>query len=215
MPRAANNPDPRRAYQCGRILVALEVEALTSQQLGDKLHLSRSGIQKYLQEMMAERPRLVHISGFEPNPDGHKAAPKYALGDKEDAAHERSRAPKGRVTAEDQYKKILRKLRIRPMTAAEVVKEMLLQRARIYVFEMHAAGRIYISGWKQDATGAWRSPVYEAGTGQDVPRPGPQSQREKGARAWQKLKADPHRHGLLLQRNRMRKNPQTWFSALM
>lgn len=188
---------------------------MTSQQLGDKLHLSRSGVQIYLQEMMAENPRLVHIAGYEPSPTGYRAAPKYALGDKSDAKYEKSRAPKGRITTEDQCKKILRKLRARPMTAAEVVEEMLLQRARIYVFDMHAAGRVHITSWKQDATGAWRSPVYAAGAGQDAPRPGPQSQREKGARAWQKLKADPHRHGLLLQRNRMRRKPQTWFSALV
>lgn len=215
MSRAPNNPHPRRTYQRDRILAALKCESLTALQLADKLHLSRSGAQWHLNLMMNETPRLVHVAGHARNPDGHRSAPMYGIGDKPDVKCPKARVPKGRITAADQHARILKMLAAKPMTAAEVVQAMLLQRARIYVIEMHAAGKLHIAGWKQDASGAYRSPVYAAGPGDDAARPAPQTEHEKSARHWAKIKADPHRHAHLLQRNRMRKTPQTWLSALM
>lgn len=215
MPRAANNPDPRTAYQRGRIAEALAGGALTARQLAATLHMSLSGVTLHLAAMRSSKPRQVRIAGYEPNPNSQRPAPKYGLGSNADAKFKRSREPKGRVSAEERKAKILSLLGEREMTAAELAKAMLLERARVYVIEMHAAGVVHVAKWKQDSTGAYRSPVYAAGPGVDAPRPEPQSEHEKCARYWARLKADPHRHAHYLQRNRMRKVPQTWLSALM
>jgi hypothetical protein len=215
MPNDVRKPDPRRAYQRTRILAAVQAGPLTAQQVADKLHLSRGGAQWHINGMMAEKPRLLHVAGHARNQEGQRSAPTYGLGDKPDVPFRKARAPKGRVTVDDRYEQIMKKLGARPMTAAEVVDEMLLQRARVYLIDLHAAGRIHVVSWRQDASGAWRSPVYAVGAAADAERPAPQSEHEKCARYWVRLKADPHRHGHYLQRNRMRKNPQTWLSALM
>lgn len=214
MQRDSNQPDSRRAYQRARILACLQVELMTAQQLADKLHLSRSGAQWHLNLMMDEVPSLVHVAGHARHPAGQRSAPMYGLGDKPDVKCPKARAPKGRITAEGRKTQILKLLANKSLTAAEVVGELRLERARIYVIELHAAGVVHVAAWKQDASGAYRSPVYAAGAGSDAARPDPQSVHEKGARAWARLRADPHRHGLHLQRNRMRKTPQTWASAL-
>lgn len=215
MGRGATNPDPRRAYQLGRILDAIETGPKTAQQLADKLHLSRSGVQGYLKAMMREVPRLVRIAGYAPSPNRQRSAPMYGLGAEPDEKCVKTRSPKGHVTEADRHSQILRLLEEKPMTAKEVVTEMNLQRARIYMFRLHQAGKVHISAWRQQAAGGYPSPVYAAGPGEDVSRPEAQSEHEKCARYWAKLKADPHRHGHYLQRNRMRKQPQTWLSALM
>lgn len=214
MPRTVNTPDPRREYQRGRILATLKEGQLTAQQLADRLHLSRSGTQWHLNAMMAEVPRLVHVAGHAPNPNRQRSAPMYDLGDKPDAKCPRARVPKGRITVMDRREQILKKLGARQMTAAELASEMHLQRARVYLIDLHAEGKVYVSGWRQDAFGGWRFPVYAVGSVPDVARPKPQDGHEKCARYWARLKADPHRHGHYLQRNRMRKKPQTWLSAL-
>lgn len=215
MPRHASNPDPRREYQRGRILAALEAGPQTAKQLGERLHLSRSGVTIYLAAMKSESPRLIHVVGFHPSPVGMRPAPMYGLGDLEDAKYVKTRAPKGKVTATDRHKQILKILRVKKLTGAEINSELGLKRARIYVIELYAQGRVHIAGWQQRPTGGSPAPVYAAGRAPDAPRPTTQSVHEKCARAWAKLKADPHRHGLHLQRNRLRKKPQTWLSALM
>jgi hypothetical protein len=188
---------------------------MTAQQLADKLHLSRSGAQWHLNALMEQKPRLAHIAGFAPNPKRQRSAPLYGLGDKKDAKCVKTRAPKGRITVADRHAQILEMLAEKPRTAAEVVDEMLLQRARIYIFDLHAAGKVRIARWRAARAGGYPSPVYAVGSAPDAPRPKPQTGSESSARYWKKLKADPHRHGHHLQRNRMRKKPQTWLSALM
>jgi len=215
MPRDTTTPDPRREYQRSRILAALADGPLTAQQLADRLHLSRSGATWHLQSLRSETPRLVRIAGYAPSPKRQRSAPLYGLGGKADAKCVKTRAPKGRITVEDRHAQILTLLAERPRTAAEVVSRMLLQRARIYVFDLHAAGKLHIASWKQDATGAYRSPVYAVGPGHDAVRPAPQAEHEKCVRYWTKLKSDPKRYDHYLHRNRMRKKPQTWLSALM
>jgi predicted ArsR family transcriptional regulator len=215
MTRTINNPDPRREYQRGRILAALKDGPLTAKQLGEKVHLSRSGITIYLSAMQEETPRLVRIVGYFPSPTGQRPAPMYGLGSKPDAKYVRTRAPKGKVTAADRKKQILKLLAAKQMTGAEVNDEVGLKRARIYVLELYAEGSVHIAGWQQRPSGGSPAPVYAAGSASDAPRPTTQTVHEKCARAWAKLKADPHRHGLHLKRNRLRKNPQTWLSALM
>jgi hypothetical protein len=215
VPRLANNPDPRRAYQRERILAALQVELLTAQQLADKLFLSRSGVQWYLKAMMKESPRLVRIAGYAPSPVRQRSAPMYGLGAEPDEQHIKSRAPKGHITVADRHAQILAVMGARWMTAKEVVAELGVQRARLYVFQLHDAGRLHIVAWRQHPKGGYPAPVYAVGAREDAPRPAAQSEHEKCARYWAKLKADPHRHGHYLQRNRMRKQPQTWLSALM
>lgn len=213
MPRDANTSVSLRDYQQGRILAALADGPLTAQQLADKVHLSRSGVLWHLRAL-GKAPRWVCIVGYAPAPVGHRRAPLHGLGDKKDAPYPRSRVPKGVVTVEDRKAQILKLIGARQMSSAEVAESMSLQRARQYVCELHAAGKLYIAAWRARADGGSSVPLYAVGSLPDVPRPAPMTEHQKNARHWAKLKADPHRHGLLLQRNRLRKKPATWASAL-
>jgi hypothetical protein len=213
MPVATKNPDCRRDRQRARILAAIQAEALTSQQLADKLHLSRSGVQLHLTVMTAETPRLVHIASYTPAGYRKKGGPMYLAGDKKDAEYPKARRAKGRVTVEQQKARILKLLGTRQMTVAEVADEMLLRRARIYMFELREAGKIHIAGWRSHPS-AYPSPIYAIGGAPDVARPAALTESEKCSRHWAKLKADPHRHGLHLLRARVRRKPQNPFSAL-
>jgi predicted ArsR family transcriptional regulator len=214
MPRASNSSDPRAAFQRGRIAEALADGPLTARQLAARLHLSLSGVTLHLAAMRLA-PRQVRIAGYAPNPDSQRPAPKYGLGSNADTKFKKSRSLKGRISADDRKARILQLLGERQMTAAELVNAMLLERARIYVIEMHASGAVHVAKWKQDGTGAYRSPMYAAGPGIDAARPNPQTPHEKCARYWAKLRADERRYDHHKQRNRMRKKPQTWLSALM
>jgi hypothetical protein len=212
---ACKTPDPRREYQRGRILAAIASEAMTAQQLADRLHLTRDGINLILAGMRAEKPRLVHVAGHAPNPSGGRPAPMYRPGDKKDARYVKTRAAKGRVTLEQQYSRILKLLATEPMTAAAIVEKMELQRARLYVTTLHDQRKVHIHSWNPHPIGGYPSPVYAVGEGEDAPRPAPLSTYEKNARHWAKLKADPQRHALHLHMQRVRRKPQTWFSALI
>lgn len=214
MPRDSNTPVSHSLYQRERILAALAAGPMTAQQLAEKVHLSRSGVQLHLQAMGGHKPRLVHIADYAPAPPRHRRAPMYGVGDKDDAPYPKARAPKGLITVADRYEQILKLLRTRSRTGAELVGAMHLERARIYVLELHAAKKVYIADWHPQPNGGYPAPIYAAGSKPDVPRPPAMTHSQKSARHWAKLKADPHRHGLHLQRSRMRKNPQTWASAL-
>lgn len=207
--------DPRREYQRGRILAAIASEPLTAQQLADRLHLTRDGINLILAGMRAEKPRLVHVAGHTPNPNGGRPAPMYRPGDKKDAQYVKTRAPKGRVTLEQQLERILKMIAAEPMTAVAVTERMGLKRARLYVTDLHDQRKVHIHSWNQHPMGGYPSPVYAVGNLPDAPRPEPMSTREKNARHWARLKADPQRHALHLQMQRVRRKPQTWFSALI
>lgn len=214
MPRDTNILNTLRAYQLGRILAAMAAGPMSAQQLAEKIHLSRSGVQLYLTEMTRQTPRQAYIAEYAPAPVGHRRAPMYALGDKEDAPYPKARAPKGLITADDRKRQILELIGAGRKSSTEVVEAMNLPRAKIYMIELHAEKKLHIAKWRPNPDGGYPTPLYAVGDKPDVERPPAMTNAQKGARHWAKLKADPHRHGLLLQRNRMRKKPQTWASAL-
>lgn len=49
-------------------------------------------------------------------------------------------------------------------------------------------GCVYVIEWKKDTTGRYQQEVFTIGFGQDVPRPPRQTQRERDAKRYRKLK---------------------------
>jgi hypothetical protein len=80
--------------------------------------------------------------------------------------------------------------------------------------------RIYVAKWIR--TEGNLAPAYRAGSKKDAKRPPPPSKNFYNVRRWQRIKADPHKHALVLAqhrlyaaRDRLKKNPNTWLSALL
>lgn len=206
--------DSRTEYQRSRILAAIATDSMTTQQLADRLHLSRGATQLHLTAMMTETPRRVHISGFAQVTFKSKGAPMYLAGDKEDAKYVKVSRLKGRISARERKQQILKRLAIANMSGTELVESTGLQRARVYIAELYAAGKIHIGGWRPSLVGGSPIQLYAKGHGSDVQKPPRQSEHEKRARYWAKLKSDPHRHGMYLLTARLRKKPQSVFAAL-
>jgi hypothetical protein len=75
-------------------------------------------------------------------------------------------------------------------TRSEIVDRTGLDRN--YVSRVIAAlkeqGCIYIIQWNRDETGRYQQAVFTFGFGEDVPRPPPQTQSEKDARRYRKMR---------------------------
>jgi DNA-binding IclR family transcriptional regulator len=63
---------------------------------------------------------------------------------------------------------------------------------RNFISRMLAAlkeqGCVYIIGWSADSTGRYQQAVFTLGFGDDVPRPPRQTQRERDAKRYRKMK---------------------------
>jgi DNA-binding IclR family transcriptional regulator len=63
---------------------------------------------------------------------------------------------------------------------------------RNYISRILAAlkeqGCVYVIGWNKDTTGRYAQEVFTLGFGQDVPRPPRQTQRERDAKRYRKMK---------------------------
>lgn len=49
-------------------------------------------------------------------------------------------------------------------------------------------GCVYVIGWNKDTTGRYQQEVFTLGFGEDVPRPPRQTQKERDARRYRKMK---------------------------
>jgi predicted ArsR family transcriptional regulator len=210
-----NTPDPRREYQRKRILAAIESEPMTAQQLADRLFMSRDGIQLHLNAMKAEKPRLAHVSGFQPG--RARPMPMYSPGDKKDAVYTKKRTPKRHLLVSEREATILKAIKEQPMTAGQLAEKLGLcvSYMRRYTARLHAEKKIHAADWLPNLHGGTRAAKYAIGDRPDAPKPEPLTAKQKNERRWATLKADPQRHGIYLQMRRVRKTPQTWFSALI
>lgn len=222
-PRKLNSNDPRGARQRNRILAAIATEPLTAQQLADKLHLSRDGINIHLKLMKNASPRMVHVSGWLQCPKGGRPAPQYRPGDKPDAAYVTTRTPTRHLKIGQNFAIIKRELRCKSMTTAQLgeVLGITSNWARHFVAQLRAEKKVYIAGWKHLPAGI--APLYTLGNREDVPKP-PCDKASAYQRLKEKRKSDPaaqERYERDLKRRRiqsrivkLRNNPQTWFGVL-
>jgi predicted ArsR family transcriptional regulator len=216
--------DPRTAYQRGRILAAIANEPLTAQQLADRLHLTRDGINIHLKAMKEATPRLVHIAGHVYNPDGGRPAPKYSPGDKQDAVYVSSRVPTRHLQTDQNKAKIMRLLESKKMTILQLAEQIDLshQWTRHLIAGLRKDKRVHIGGWQRQTAGI--APLYAIGNKADVKKP-VMSSAEAYKRFKARLKSDPdakENHYVTQKRRRMKTHikrlmakPQPWFAALM
>jgi predicted ArsR family transcriptional regulator len=213
--------DPRTAYQRGRILAAIAQEALTAQQLADRLHLTRDGINIHLRAMKDASPRLVYISGHVYNPDGGRPAPKYSPGDKKDATYIPTRQIlQGRKDlVERTLKRVVDLLQRKPMSAKDLgdALDLAPARARWYLNELRTSTpkRVHVKRFEPQF-GGYPAPIYAAGDKPDAvytPKTAKQVHRE--------AMNDPDRRRRVITRNKVRylieskrKKPNTIFGAL-
>lgn len=213
--------DPRTAYQRGRILAAIAHEPLTAQQLADRLHLTRDGINIHLKAMKEASPRLIHIAGHVYNPDGGRPAQKYSPGDKKDATYVATRQIlQGRKDVVDRtFKRLIEMLQRTPMTANEVGEalELAPARARWYISELRKSTprRLYVKRFEPNV-GGYPAPVYAVGN-----KPDAVYTPKTRADVYREIMADPDRRRRILTRNKLRylveskrKKPNSIFGAL-
>jgi predicted ArsR family transcriptional regulator len=215
--------DTRTAYQRGRILAAIAAEALTAQQLADRLHLTRDGINIHLKAMKEAAPRQVHVAGWVYNPQGGRPAPMYRPGDRPDAKYVAARAPTRHLQVGKQLAKIKRLLRAKPMTAAQLGQALGTSSgwARNLVVRLRAEKQVYIAGWQ--SPGAGIAPLYAMGARDDVPRP-PIDPKNAYARLKHRRETDDHarevyerdlrRRALNSKIKKLKAKPQGIFAAL-
>jgi hypothetical protein len=213
--------DPRTAYQRGRILAAIADEPLTAQQLADRLHLTKDGINIHLKAMKEASPRLVHVAGHVYNADGGRPAPKYSAGDQADATYIPTRQIlQGRKDVVDRtFKRLVEMLQRSPMTANEIgdALDLAPARARWYISQLRTCEprRVYIKRFEANY-GAYPAPVYAVGN-----KPDAVYTPKTRADVYRDVMADPDRRRRVLTRNKLRhlvaskrKKPNGIFGAL-
>jgi predicted ArsR family transcriptional regulator len=220
MPRHQTKPDPRGAYQRGRILAAIEKEALTAQELADRLHLTRDGINIHLKAMKAMTPRLVHVSGWVYNPKGGRPAPQYRPGDTTDAKYVAVRAPTRHLQTGEHKSRIMRLLEQKKRTILQLSDELGLshQWTRHLISELRAEGRVRIGDWQRQAAGI--APLYVIGSKANKPKP--THTKTAWQRRMERIGANPDAREVyerMLKRRQIkerieRMKPVTWFGAL-
>jgi predicted ArsR family transcriptional regulator len=214
---------PRTEYQRGRILAAIATEALTAQQLADKLHLTRDAINIHLKAMKTATPRAVHISGLASCSRGGRPAPRYSPGDKPDAVYTSSRAPTRHLKIEQNFAATLKALRATSMTSAQLgeVLGVSANWARHFVAKLREEHRVYISGWIPMRAGI--APTYTLGDREDVPRPvcdkkaaymRLKERRKTDPDAQERYERDLRRRAIKDRIAKLKTKPQPWFAAL-
>lgn len=104
--------------------------------------------------------------------------------------------------------RIMAMLKQRPRTVFDVAEALPMSKrhAQSYLNHLMAERRIHIKRWVRHIDQRDRMyprPVYAAGEGVDAEPPAPLTPRERRARAWAVIKADPERHLDYLQRKRV------------
>jgi predicted ArsR family transcriptional regulator len=202
--RKLSSPDPRGAYQRGRILTAIANEPLTAQQLADKLHLTKDAINLHLRVMKEASPRLVHIAGYVYNPDGGRPAPQYRPGDHKDAVYVRTRhILQGRKEVVDKtIQRVIELLQRKPMTAKELgdTLDLAPARARWYINHLRTSEpkRVYVKRFSPNFAG-YPAPVYAAGNKPDAVYT-PKTPKQ----VHQDAMRDPERRQRILARSKLR-----------
>lgn len=199
----------RADRQRARILAAIADKAMTAMELAQMLHMSRDHAHEYLRKMKADG--LVHVASFICNHQGGRAAPCWKAGREKDAVYVKTRAGRGDVQAMrgEQIKKALRG---HMLSVSDISLRLHLHPAyvRRYIRKLRDAKEIRIAGWGRPPAGGFL-PLYGIGSAPDVPKAPVDPQirkREYYYRHKERL------NNIRTMRNRLRRKPNTWASAL-
>lgn len=214
---------PRTDYQRGRILAALAADTLTAQELADKLHLTRDGINLHLKAMKEAMPKLVHIASYDRNTQGGRPAPRYRPGDKKDAIYQASRTPTRHLKIDQNFAATKKALRTTSMTSAQLgeVLGVTANWARHFVARLREERQVYISGWIPLRAGI--APLYTLGNREDVPRPvcdkkkaykRLKERRETDPAVREQYERDLKRRAIKSRIAKLKVKPPLWFAAL-
>jgi hypothetical protein len=158
VPRAPGYQRSRSERQQARILAALAVAPATSLELADTLHMSRSATNKHLIALQAKPNRRVRVVDFEVVVPG-RARGIYGLGAGRDIA-----------IAEVQRKRVLKAM-AEPISALDLIAKLGIMptSAYRYIGQLMDKKKIHVVRW--DWSNRTPFAVYEAGPGENVPRP--------------------------------------------
>lgn len=202
--------DPRAVRQRQRILALLDGQALSAQQIADRIHLTRDGVQIYLTRFRAEG--LIRIASYLTNRQGGRPAPCYQIGTAPDAAYVPTRVPQCVDMAAERIKQIKRALRGGKLLSAKELAAILglhSARVRYYLRQMRDDGIIRIGRYGKADAGYL--PLYVLGSGPDMPRP------QLDVAAQNRNYRARHREAINARRrfkDRLRSKPTTWLTAL-
>jgi hypothetical protein len=158
VPRAPGYQHARSERQQARILAALEVAPASSFDLAEALHLSLSCAHKHLIALQAKPNRRVRIVDFEVVIPGRPRA-IYGLGKMPDT-----------TIPEVQRKRILKAI-TEPISALELIEKLRMLPGSFYRYlgQLLDKRKVHIVRW--DWSGRTPFAIYEAGPGENVPRP--------------------------------------------
>jgi hypothetical protein len=158
VPRSPDYQRARSERQKARILAALAIAPATSLELAASLHMSRSCTNKHLIALQAKPNRRVRVIDYEVVVPG-RARGIYGLGAGRDV-----------TIAEVQRKRVLKAMS-EPISALELIERLRVMptSAYRYISQLMDKEKIHVVDW------GWsnRTPfaIYEAGPGENVPRP--------------------------------------------
>lgn len=206
--------DPRTVRVRARILAILTAKPSTPREISDQIYQCIEGVINHLRRMQEEKPRLVYISGWVYNPKG-RPRPLYAAGDKKDVVYVKTKAPFGRLFADDRKAQIVKMLARHNYTTDNIAERLFLSKpsVRNYLLELRNEKKVRIAAWISKSC-APPVPVYGIGGEPDQPRPELLTSSERSSRYWAKIKSNPHRHQIFLMLQRARRKPQGWIGAL-
>jgi DNA-binding CsgD family transcriptional regulator len=168
-PRGPNYQIERRIRQEQRILAVIANEALTAQQIADRLYITRDGVNIHLKRLKDESPRRLYIEGHEKT--GARPAAVYRAGSNPDAEYEITRAPKTmrKQTIARNRQAIIDLLTKTPMTTYELSILIGLSQVwtRHYTDELRAEKKLYVRRWQRNP-GTHPSPVLAVGPQKDA-----------------------------------------------
>lgn len=149
-----------------KVLALIEREALSTQEIGARIHLSARGAFSYIKTLREDK--LVHIAGFDNSPKGSRR-PLWKKGNLPDAQMMAKRLGKRHLKHAAHQADIFRFLMEKPRTAQQLgpLVGLCRDRMRRFIKELHGDG-IYIADYLN--RGHAYFPVYAVGAGPDVDR---------------------------------------------
>lgn len=163
-------------YKIARMLKAIEGQALTNLEIAARLHMGIDSVRRYIVKLLDEKPRRLHVVGFD-EASRERPLARYLAGPGKDAVYVRAhkRRPRcwRRVEADRKRAEVLRLLAL-PQTSDQIAARMgiSISRTTALIQEHREATppRVFIKAWvPPDHKGA-HMPVYAAGNEPDAPR---------------------------------------------
>lgn len=169
MTRVLNTKHSKRQRE--RILLALTESTKSCIELAARLHMDRKVVKEYLDAMLAQRPRPIHIAEQRMNQAGGRPTLMYGIGNGPDAVYEPSRTPKRHLINAQNEERVLAMLEDGPMTASQIARDLgkHISHARRIIARLRVEPkRIHVCDWSPlpKATAA----IYALGDMPDVER---------------------------------------------